>query len=152
MFQECRHIKTSGTKCQSPALKDTPYCYYHSRSREHAKRRVDSWAPVEIPLLEDRSAIQQALTEVACAIANNCIDPKRAGLLLYSLQIASQNAKNQEDIIGNQQVREVTRTEEGIELGPDTAGEEDSLEHILTNAILRRKAQSNQDFSSEDPD
>ena len=68
------------------------------------------WA-IEIPLLKDRSAIQHALTEVARAIANNNMDTKRAGLLLYSLQIASQNARNQDEIIGGEkQVREVTRT------------------------------------------
>ena len=121
MFQECRHIKASGTKCEAPALKGEQFCYFHSRSRAHAKRHVDHWQAIEIPLLEDRSAIQHALTEVARAIANNNMDTKRAGLLLYSLQIASQNARNQDEIIGGEkQVREVTRTEEGTDLGPET--------------------------------
>jgi hypothetical protein len=53
------------------------------------------------------------------------MDTKRAGLLLYSLQIASQNARNQNEIIGREkQVREVTRTEEGSDLGPETNSEE----------------------------
>jgi hypothetical protein len=126
MFQECRHIKASGTKCQAPALKDEKFCYFHTRSRAHAKRHVDHWEAIEIPLLEDRSAIQRALSEVANAIANNRIDPKRAGLLLYSLQIASQNAKNQAEIVGGGfQVREVTQSEDGIDLGPEVTSEED---------------------------
>ena len=121
MFQECRHIKASGTKCEAPALKGEQFCYFHSRSRAHARRHVDYYQAIEIPLLEDRSAIQHALTEVARAIANNNMDTKRAGLLLYSLQIASQNARNQDEIIGGEkQVREVTRTEEGTDLGPET--------------------------------
>jgi hypothetical protein len=126
MFQECRHIKASGTKCQAPALKDEKFCYFHTRSRAHAKRHVDHWEAIEIPLLEDRSAIQRALSEVGNAIANNRIDPKRAGLLLYTLQIASQNAKNQAEIVGGGlQVREVTQSEEGIDLGPEVTSEED---------------------------
>ena len=126
MFQECRHIKASGTKCQAPALKDEKFCYFHTRSRAHAKRPVEHWEAIEIPLLEDRSAIQRALSEVANAIANNRIDPKRAGLLLYSLQIASQNAKNQAEIVGGGfQVREVTQSEDGIDLGPEVTSEED---------------------------
>jgi hypothetical protein len=132
MFQECRHIKASGTKCQAPALKDEKFCYFHTRSRAHAKRHVDHWEAIDIPLLEDRSAIQRALSEVANAIANNRIDPKRAGLLLYSLQIASQNAKNQAEIVGGGlQVREVTQSEDGIDLGPEVTSEENTDENPL---------------------
>lgn len=133
MFQECRHIKASGTKCEAPALKGEQFCYFHSRSRAHARRHVDHWQAIEIPLLEDRSAIQHALTEVARAIANNNMDTKRAGLLLYSLQIASQNARNQDEIIGGQkQVREVTRTEEGTDLGPETTAPETTADNPET--------------------
>jgi hypothetical protein len=126
MFQECRHIKASGTKCEAPALKGEQFCYFHSRSRAHAKRHVDYFQAIDIPLLEDRSAIQHALTEVARAIACGNIDGKRAGLLLYSLQIASQNARNQNEIMGGEkQVREVVKTEEGSDLGPETTAGED---------------------------
>lgn len=125
MFQECRHIKASGTKCEAPALKGEQFCYFHSRSRTHARRHVDYYQAIDIPLLEDRSAIQHALTEVARAISYGNIDTKRAGLLLYSLQIASQNARNHNEIIGGEkQVREVIKTEEGNDLGPETTGEE----------------------------
>ncbi len=127
MFQECRHIKASGTKCEAPALKGEQFCYFHSRSRAHAKRPVDYFQALQIPLLEDRSAIQHALTEVARAIANHSLDTKRAGLLLYSLQIASQNARNQDEIVGGEkQVREVIQTEDGTDLGPETSADEKS--------------------------
>src|SRR5258708_23526962 len=43
------------------------------------------------PLPEDRSAIQCSIGEVLLRIARNEIDPKRARLLLYGLQIASLN-------------------------------------------------------------
>ena len=27
----CQHIKTNGTQCGSPALKDNQFCYYHQQ-------------------------------------------------------------------------------------------------------------------------
>jgi hypothetical protein len=70
-----------------------------------------------IPLLEDRMAVQIALTNVLEAIATNRIDPQRAGLLLYGLQIASSNAK---DFIGqtSSSVRSYTVADNGDMLGP----------------------------------
>ncbi len=29
----CRHIRTTGRRCNSPALRGQVYCYYHARSR-----------------------------------------------------------------------------------------------------------------------
>ncbi len=46
-----------------------------------------------LPLPEDRSAIQHAIGQVLQRIASNTLDPRRAGLLLYGLQIASLNLK-----------------------------------------------------------
>jgi hypothetical protein len=32
----CRHVKTNGTRCQSPALHGEPFCYFHARvHKEH---------------------------------------------------------------------------------------------------------------------
>src|SRR6202040_1171383 len=45
----------------------------------------------DLPLPEDRSAIQQSIGEVLRRIASNDIDSRRAGLLLYGLQIATPN-------------------------------------------------------------
>jgi hypothetical protein len=41
--------------------------------------------------LEDRASIQLSIAEVLSRLAANDLDPKRAGLLLYGLQIASCN-------------------------------------------------------------
>src|SRR5277367_387106 len=65
MTPECRHIKTSGGKCASPALRDQPWCYYHARQRERAaERRTSPAVPLshELSNLEDRGAIQHAIT------------------------------------------------------------------------------------------
>ncbi|MES2393598.1 MAG: hypothetical protein V4555_18315, partial [Acidobacteriota bacterium] len=49
-------------------------------------------APLDLPPVEDTESIQLALIDVLQALAANQLDTKRAGLLLYGLQVASANA------------------------------------------------------------
>ena len=121
MTPECRHIKTSGGKCGSPALRGQPFCYFHSRLRERTARLPAAFDRSRAPTLEDRGAIQLAISEIAMAVANYQMDHKRAGVLLYALQIASHNAKNSEEIVSSHAVSEVTRTEHGEEMAPEGA-------------------------------
>ena len=91
---QCRHIFTDGHRCGSPCLRHEEFCYYHHTTRrpvENPGDRRRRQAHFDIPLPEDRSAIQCSIGEVLLRIARNEIDPKRAGLLLYGLQIASLN-------------------------------------------------------------
>ena len=91
---QCRHIFTSGHRCGSPALRQEHFCYYHHNTRKPAPQRHaaaghrDAFA---LPNPEDRSAIQAAIGQVILRLAANELDPRRAGLLLYGLQIASLN-------------------------------------------------------------
>jgi hypothetical protein len=34
----CRHIKSNGLRCGSPALRDQARCYFHHRAHQHTKR------------------------------------------------------------------------------------------------------------------
>ena len=34
MYNECRHIFTGGRKCQSPALREQNFCYFHANTRK----------------------------------------------------------------------------------------------------------------------
>src|ERR1700732_1536585 len=91
---QCRHIFTDGHRCGSPCLKQEEFCYYHHTTRRPAgntRGRGPEQAEFDISIPEDRSAIQSTIGEVLRRIARNEIDPKRAGLLLYGLQIASLN-------------------------------------------------------------
>src|SRR5260370_38230727 len=91
---QCRHIFTDGHRCGSPCLRHEEFCYSHHPTRrpvENPGDRRRRQAHFDIPLPEDRSAIQCSIGEVLLRIARNEIDPKRAGLLLYGLQIASLN-------------------------------------------------------------
>ena len=85
----CQHIKVNGTQCGSPALRAKRLCYFHSR---HQLKPAHESA-FDFPLLEDANAIQCALMQVIRAIADNKMECKRAGFLLYALQTASYNLK-----------------------------------------------------------
>lgn len=88
---QCRHILTSGHRCGSPCLRHEPFCYYHHTTRKPAPKNGTVRPRLELPLPEDRSAIQHAIGQVLQRIAEGKINPRRAGLLLYGLQIASHN-------------------------------------------------------------
>ena len=95
---QCRHIFTDGHRCGSPCLRGEDLCYYHHTTRKPVvdpQQRRGRRSSFDLPLPEDRSAIQQSIGEVLRRIASNDIDSRRAGLLLYGLQIASTNLPRQ---------------------------------------------------------
>ena len=90
----CQHLKVNGTQCGSPSLRRKTLCYFHHRNHEERmhlqidrRRRIT----VTMPPLEDANAIQISLTQVTRMLLSGAIDQRTAGLLLYSLQIASSN-------------------------------------------------------------
>jgi hypothetical protein len=92
----CRHIFVDGHLCGSFSLRGEEFCYYHHTTRIPAhngndRRSRSRSATFVLPNPEDLSAIQYSIGEVLQRIAANEIDPRRAGLLLYGLQIASSN-------------------------------------------------------------
>lgn len=107
----------NGAKCHSPALHDKPYCYFHARLHQMAARPKSPEEPLAIPVLEDRCAIQLALSQVLSALATAKIDPRRASLLLYGLQIASQNVERGGLVLPLYGVTSVEISEDGNELG-----------------------------------
>jgi hypothetical protein len=120
MSQECRHIKPNGAKCGSPALQDKPYCYFHTRlHRFTAEPPIGVMDNFRLPVLEDRSAIQIAIAQVLDALCSCRIDNRRAGIMLYALQIASQNVERGLYIIPSTTVESITLTETGEELAPE---------------------------------
>ena len=101
---QCRHIFTDGHRCGSPCLRHEDFCYYHhtarGRSALHARTETIDVSQGEhrgtpftltLPDYNDRSGIQVVIGEVLNRLAANQLDPRRAGLLLYGLQIASLN-------------------------------------------------------------
>ncbi len=91
---QCRHILPEGRRCGSPCLRGEPFCYYHHTSRkpvQNLSRRRARQGAFTLPMPEDRAAVQLSIGEVLARIAQNQLEPRRAGLLLYGLQIALQS-------------------------------------------------------------
>ena len=83
----CEKVSVDGTVCECPRMKGYSYCYAHERMLQARPRKL------ALPALEDANAIQLSIMMVQKALIDDEISEKKAGLLLYSLQIASSNAK-----------------------------------------------------------
>ena len=119
MCPECRHIMPSGRKCHAPALRGKSYCYFHIRPHRVAAKPAPVPAqPLNIPIPEDSTAIRRGLAQIINAMGPARLDPDRARLCLYALQIAMQNIARTPDIAPGQAVDSVTYSHTGDELGP----------------------------------
>jgi hypothetical protein len=96
--RRCKHVKTNGTQCRSPALKGKELCFYHEKNRPapaelymDGERYCDS--QIMVPVFEDAHSIQTMIQLVVSLMLSRRIERKDAGLVLYGLQIASGNLK-----------------------------------------------------------
>ena len=101
------------------------YCYFHNRLKTIAKpnRAKSRSAPAEeeprkFPVPEDRSAILVALSQILNDLSSNALDTRRAGLLIYGLQVASQNVERKQDVLPFRAVESVSLSRDGNELAP----------------------------------
>jgi hypothetical protein len=95
-YELCRHIKANGLRCESPALSEEYWCFFHHRllTRHRNIRAIKSDSPqpnLQLPPLEDRESIQLALSLIFEAIASGVLAEKRATVLLRVIAIASRN-------------------------------------------------------------
>jgi hypothetical protein len=118
MFMACRHIKTNGLRCESPALRGGYFCYYHAKVHTIGSEPNTKYGPIHLPTPEDPASIQLAVAKISDALLNGRIDRKNAGHLLYGLQIAAQliDRKNYFHEAGT--VKSTTQTSDGDELAP----------------------------------
>ena len=100
-YELCRHVMTTGKRCQSPALRDKNWCFYHDRThyrhrclRSAKKPAKNAPESIQIPIIDDPESVQQALSLVVAAVARGTLDDKRATTLLRALGIAARNAAN----------------------------------------------------------
>ena len=151
---QCRHIFTDGRRCASPCLRQEEFCYYHHTTRkpvENPRERRSRRSTFHLPLPEDRSAIQASIGQVLQRIAANDIDPRRAGLLLYGLQIASLNLpkpQTKRDIREPDTVEEITTDPELGILAP--RAEVGSTRKLTTIGRLLKKMQDADDAEDEE--
>jgi hypothetical protein len=91
----CEQIKHDGTPCKCLALRDKKYCHYHQvcgPPQIDISNSIDL-NPVhfDLPLLDDATSIQGAITQVCERLLQKRIETKRAGILLYAMQVAASN-------------------------------------------------------------
>jgi hypothetical protein len=95
----CQHWidNANATRCGCPAMRGTRYCYSHRReqargARKNAERSRQRW--FESAPLADAASRQRALAQVMTRLLSGEIDPRRAGQILFKLQMASVNLKS----------------------------------------------------------
>jgi hypothetical protein len=126
--RQCTHIKITGHRCGSPALKQEYFCYFHTRMIKGVQTRVDSQIE-PIALIENAEAIQAALMYMIDAVLKGTIDNKRANIVLKALHIAVRNSRNVHfHICRHDMVREVPNyaqqyLTEHPELNPEPRGD-----------------------------
>jgi hypothetical protein len=89
--KNCTHIRVTGVRCGSPALRGEQFCYFHQRMLRTVKgpdSRIHHAA-----LLEDEESIQASLIEVVNALLRGTIEIKRAELILRALNTAVRNIR-----------------------------------------------------------
>jgi hypothetical protein len=116
---ECRYIMTNGERCESPALRGTNYCYFHSRlMRIRRDRRVQE-TPFTLPDLEDAGAIQLALSQVASGVAAGKLGPEQASVLLRVFRFASDNLRQSAKFASRNAVNAVSDSGDGEQIASD---------------------------------
>jgi hypothetical protein len=90
--QVCTHIKVTGVRCGSPALRGELFCYFHQRMMRGVQMPNNARLH-PVALIENEEAIQASLMEVINAVARNTIDLRRADLILKALHIAVKNSR-----------------------------------------------------------
>src|SRR5882724_477371 len=85
MAPRCQWVRQDGTSCRSPQMKQHIYCFAH---RQMAEART---LMLMLPAPEDANAIQVGLMRIQKALIEDTITTKKAGLLLYSMQLALTN-------------------------------------------------------------
>lgn len=94
----CHHIKMNGTQCGSPAMRTQRFCFFHLSAAGPLNCEIKSYdlRPDEnflLPVLEDATSIQLAISQVMAFLIRDYIDVKKARVLLSACKLASQNLK-----------------------------------------------------------
>jgi len=84
-----------------------------------AKAKSSTWEDIKLPLLEDSASIQVAISQIMAGFLSSRLDARHTGLLLYALQIASQNIDRASSRENSETVHSMTVTGEGDELAPE---------------------------------
>jgi hypothetical protein len=100
-------------------MRGSDFCYFHSSAQSMAKVKSSNSEVIKLPPLVDSASIQAAISQVIAASLKSRLDARRTGLLLYALQIASQNIIRSTSRKDSNIVHSMTVTGDGDELAPE---------------------------------
>jgi hypothetical protein len=119
MFMACRHIKTNGLRCGSPALRGHQFCYYHSKTHSiGAEPSHTRFLPIQLPAPEDPAAIQLSVALINNAVLASRIDLKKAAILFTGLKIAAHFIERRQFVDPDEIVQSAEQGDDGNELAP----------------------------------
>ena len=90
-FKTCTHIKVTGVRCGSPALRGEQFCYFHQRMTNTV--RGPHTRLHHVALLESPEAIQASVMEIMNVLIRDTMELKRAELILRALNTAVRNSR-----------------------------------------------------------
>lgn len=88
----CQHIKADGIQCNTPAMKSTRFCYYHSQLERTFRK---PHRPPPVIGFDTIAAIRLALTDIANRVMRDVMDPAKARIMLRTIQSATILLKQQ---------------------------------------------------------
>ncbi|MGA2236848.1 MAG: hypothetical protein ABSG23_15365 [Terriglobales bacterium] len=93
--EACQQIKLDGEPCRAAALRGKKFCYYHLHSgpppKDVSNPGIIPQVQFHLPLLDDATSIQATISLVCEHLLHRRLEPKKAGILLYAMQVASSN-------------------------------------------------------------
>jgi hypothetical protein len=124
MAPRCQWVRQDGTSCGSPQMKQHIYCFAHIQMAEARELML------RLPPPEDANAIMIGIMRIQKSLIEDTITTKKAGLLLYSMQLALTNvgkttfgkAKDEE------MVRETVDEEEALSNQQSAISEDQTFE------------------------
>ena len=93
-FALCRHTKTNGHRCHSPALTTSAFCYFHQKLRRTRRTTLGTGPGLSTTILHplhNAGSIQQAISMVVHGLATGQLHPKQANPMLQAIQTAMAN-------------------------------------------------------------
>ena len=106
----CMHIKFDGEQCRQPAMHHKKFCHFHNFL--HERNQMPGGERFRLPIAEDTASIQLAINQVIRALVCDHIDTKKAGILLYALQLCSTNLLYDREVFAVHLQPEQKETEE----------------------------------------
>src|SRR6202045_2235807 len=133
MAPRCQWVRQDGTSCRSPQMKQHIYCFAHMQMAEARTLML------MLPPPEDANAIQVGLMRIQKAVIEDTISMKKAGLLLYSMQLALTNVGQTQ--FGQAKDEEMVR---------DTVAEEEALSEEARSSRDSVFSQEQELFTAKD--